>query len=95
MRGNGLSLCQKRFRLDSRKNFFSKGMVRQWHRLPREVVQSPSLEGFKKRGDVAQRDMVSGHGVGGLMVRLDDLSNLNDSVIMNTGSNTQAKDCRV
>lgn len=44
---------------------------------------------------MAQRDMVSGHGVGGLMVRLDDLSNLNDSVIMNTGSNTQAKDCRV
>ena len=55
-------MCQKRFRLDIRK------MVRQWHRLPREVVQPPSLEGFKKRGDVAQRDMVSGHGGGGLMV---------------------------
>jgi len=70
MRGNGLSLCQKRFRLDIRK------MVRQWHRLPREVVQSPSLEGFKKRGDVAQRDVVSGHGVGGLVVGLHDLKGL-------------------
>ena len=49
-----------RFRLDSRKNFFSKGMVRQWHRLPREVVQSPSLEVFENRVDVALRDVVSG-----------------------------------
>ena len=33
-------------------------MVRYWHRLPREVMESLSLEVFKKRGDVALRDVV-------------------------------------
>jgi len=32
--------------------------------LPMEVVQSPSLEVFKNRVDVALRDVVSGHGGG-------------------------------
>ena len=34
--------------------------------LPRDVVQSPSLEVFKNHGDVALRDVVNGHGGGGL-----------------------------
>ena len=42
------------------KNLFSKGFWRHWHRLPREVVESPSLELFKKHVDVALRDVVSG-----------------------------------
>ncbi|GAB0197879.1 mitochondrial enolase superfamily member 1 [Grus japonensis] len=47
-----------RLRLDVRKKFFTVRVVRHWHRLPREVVDAPSLEVFKARLDEALGNVV-------------------------------------
>ncbi|KFV07697.1 hypothetical protein N340_06034, partial [Tauraco erythrolophus] len=47
-----------RFRLNIRKKFFTQRVVRHWNRLPREVVDAPSLEVFRARLDEALGNLV-------------------------------------
>ncbi|KFV94113.1 hypothetical protein N327_08820, partial [Fulmarus glacialis] len=55
---NGFKLKEGRFRLNIRKKFFAMRVVRHWNRLPREVVDAPSLEMFKARLDEALSNLV-------------------------------------
>ncbi|KAJ7418008.1 hypothetical protein WISP_61333 [Willisornis vidua] len=41
---SGQKMMDRKFHLDMRKNFFAVWVTEHWNRLPREVVESPSLE---------------------------------------------------
>ena len=44
--------------MDIRKKFFTQKVVTDWNRLPKEIVDAPSLEAFKARLDVALGSLV-------------------------------------
>jgi len=57
-RSKGFKLTEGRFRPGIRKNFFIMRLVKHWKRLPREVMEAPSLETFKARLDGALSNLV-------------------------------------
>ena len=57
-RGIGFKTKEGRFRLEARRKFFTQRVVRQWHRLPRETVDAPSLEVLKARLDGALGNLI-------------------------------------
>jgi len=57
-RGNGFTLNDGGLKLDIVKEYFTKRVVRHWNRLPREVVDVPSLAVFKARLEGALVNLV-------------------------------------
>ena len=75
MRGYGLKFVPGEAQVGFKKNILRKS-DNALAQLPRKRVQLLSLEVFRSCGDVALRDVVSGHGGCGLGVGLDNLRGL-------------------
>jgi len=58
MRGDGFKPREHRFRLDIRKKFFTKRVVKHWKKLPRVVGDAPSLETFQLSLDGALSSLI-------------------------------------
>ena len=56
-RGNGFKLKEGRFKLDIKKKSLTVGEMRNWNKLPRDVVDSLS-QSFKARLDMALGDLI-------------------------------------
>ena len=54
---NGAKLCQRRFRLVIKKQMTER-VVTHWNRLPRDVVNVPSLSVFKRHLDNVLNNML-------------------------------------
>ncbi len=50
-RGNGHKLEHRKFHMIIRKNLFTWKVTEHWNRLPRGIVESPSLEIFRTHMD--------------------------------------------
>ena len=57
-RDNGFKLKEGRFRLDIRQKFSAMRVVKLWNKLPREVVEDPSLGTFSVRLDGALSSLI-------------------------------------
>ncbi|KFV85581.1 hypothetical protein N308_05604, partial [Struthio camelus australis] len=55
---NGHKLKRRKFHLNMRRNFLTVRVAEHWKMLPREAVESPSLETFKTRLDVILGNML-------------------------------------
>ncbi|KAF4800472.1 hypothetical protein TURU_044488 [Turdus rufiventris] len=87
MRGHSLKLHQESLRLNIMRNSFIGKMTRHWNGLPREVVESPSLEVFRKTLDMTLGAMVLlthmvvfGHRLDSMISEV--FSSLIDSVVL-------------
>jgi len=57
-RSIGLKLEHRKFHKNMWKNFFTVRLMELWNRLPREVVESPSMGIFKTRLDAYLRNLL-------------------------------------
>ena len=55
---NGLKLVHRKFHINMWKNFFMIRVTEHWNRLPREVVESHSMEIFKTHLDTYLCDLL-------------------------------------
>jgi len=59
-RNNGLKLEHTKFHTNMQKNLFMVKMTEYWNRLPREVVESPTMEIFKTHLDTHLCNLLQG-----------------------------------